>query len=95
MNKGWIFQVILRGEVDSVTGMVFDLAELKQAMAEVMDIIDHRNIDKDISHFKVGSSSSGQLTFWPTQCSVSDHLSAGRTTDNDKNISIIPFHREK
>ena len=45
--------VKLRGEIDSVTGMVTDLSDLKKIIkVEVEDLLDHKNLNLDIPHFK-------------------------------------------
>ena len=45
--------VKLRGEIDSVTGMVIDLSDLKKIIkVEVEDLLDHKNLNLDIPHFK-------------------------------------------
>lgn len=36
--------------------MLYDLAALKKQMAEVLDIVDHKHLDKDVEYFQtVGS----------------------------------------
>ncbi|CAH1796418.1 unnamed protein product [Owenia fusiformis] len=46
-------EVILKGKVDPVTGMVLNLVDLKQYINKgVMDVLDHKNIDKDVPYFK-------------------------------------------
>ena len=45
--------VKLRGEIDNDTGMVFDLGKLKNIIKiEVEDLLDHKNLNMDIPHFK-------------------------------------------
>jgi 6-pyruvoyltetrahydropterin/6-carboxytetrahydropterin synthase len=46
-------EVTLRGEVDPRTGMVFDLADLKEILErEVMDRFDHRDLNTDTPYFE-------------------------------------------
>ncbi|XP_022095243.1 6-pyruvoyl tetrahydrobiopterin synthase-like [Acanthaster planci] len=46
-------EIILKGEVDPVTGMVMNLTDLKQYMKKaIMDLLDHKNIDKDVPYFQ-------------------------------------------
>ncbi|XP_038073181.1 6-pyruvoyl tetrahydrobiopterin synthase-like [Patiria miniata] len=46
-------EIILKGEVDPVTGMVLNLTDLKQYMKKaIMDPLDHKNIDKDVPYFQ-------------------------------------------
>ncbi|GMS97347.1 hypothetical protein PENTCL1PPCAC_19522, partial [Pristionchus entomophagus] len=51
-GQNYVWRVILRGEVDQKTGMLYDLAALKKEMAEVLDIVDHKHLDKDVDYFK-------------------------------------------
>ena len=45
--------VKLRGEIDNDTGMVFDLGKLKNIIKiEVEDLLDHKNLNMDIPHFR-------------------------------------------
>ena len=45
--------VKLRGEIDPLTGMVIDLSDLKKIIkVEVEDLLDHKNLNLDIPHFK-------------------------------------------
>jgi 6-pyruvoyltetrahydropterin/6-carboxytetrahydropterin synthase len=43
--------VTVKGPVDPVTGMVMDLVVLKAVMAEVFELVDHRNLDLDVPFF--------------------------------------------
>ncbi|CAI4225309.1 unnamed protein product [Auanema sp. JU1783] len=63
-GHNYVWRVILKGELDQTTGMVFDLAELKKCMAIVLDTIDHRNIDKDIAYFKNVPSTSENVCIY-------------------------------
>jgi len=44
-------EVTLRGAVHAVTGMLFDLSHLKRIMGDVIAMMDHRNLDKDVGYF--------------------------------------------
>lgn len=46
-------EVTVRGEVDSKTGMVMNLVDLKDCIEKsVMATMDHKNLDKDVPYFK-------------------------------------------
>jgi 6-pyruvoyltetrahydropterin/6-carboxytetrahydropterin synthase len=46
-------EVTLRGPVDPATGMVFDLADLKEILErEVMERFDHRDLNADTPYFE-------------------------------------------
>lgn len=45
-------EVTVRGPVDPVTGMVINISELKRLIqCQVTDVLDHKNIDKDVAYF--------------------------------------------
>jgi 6-pyruvoyltetrahydropterin/6-carboxytetrahydropterin synthase len=51
-GHNYIVEVTLEGEPDPVTGMVFDLRELKEIInAEVVDPMDHRFLNREIPPF--------------------------------------------
>mmetsp|Transcript_21845 Transcript_21845/g.36158 ORF Transcript_21845/g.36158 Transcript_21845/m.36158 type:complete len:144 (-) Transcript_21845:371-802(-) len=46
-------EVTVRGPVDSKTGMVMNLVDLKEAMRKAfMEPMDHKNLDRDVPAFK-------------------------------------------
>uniref|UniRef100_A0AC34RN63 6-pyruvoyl tetrahydrobiopterin synthase n=1 Tax=Panagrolaimus sp. JU765 TaxID=591449 RepID=A0AC34RN63_9BILA len=51
-NYKW--EVHLRGTVDTVTGMVYNMANLKREMAAVLELVDHKNLDLDVDYFRAG-----------------------------------------
>ena len=51
-GHNYIFEVTLEGETDPVTGMVFDLRELKDILnREVVDPMDHRHLNLEVPPF--------------------------------------------
>uniref|UniRef100_A0A1I7UEN8 6-pyruvoyltetrahydropterin synthase n=1 Tax=Caenorhabditis tropicalis TaxID=1561998 RepID=A0A1I7UEN8_9PELO len=63
-GHNYVWKVKLRGEVDSVNGMVYDLAKLKKEMNVVLDTVDHRNLDKDVEFFKTTVSTSENVAIY-------------------------------
>lgn len=49
-NYAW--KVVLEGNVDPQTGMVYNLSDLKREMADVLLKVDHKNLDLDVDHFR-------------------------------------------
>lgn len=46
-------EVKVSGEIDSISGMLVNLSDLKLLMKEaILDRLDHKNIDLDVPHFK-------------------------------------------
>lgn len=51
-GHNYVVEVTLEGEPDAVTGMVFDLRELKEIIhAEVVDPMDHRFLNREVPPF--------------------------------------------
>ncbi|KAI8807080.1 6-pyruvoyl tetrahydrobiopterin synthase [Cladochytrium replicatum] len=45
-------EVVVKGEIDPVTGMVVNLTDLKEWMKlAIMDVMDHKNLDRDVDYF--------------------------------------------
>ncbi|KAJ1913037.1 hypothetical protein H4219_005373 [Mycoemilia scoparia] len=44
-------QVTIKGPIDPQTGMVINISKLKVVLKQVIDTLDHQNIDKDIRYF--------------------------------------------
>ncbi|XP_065200937.1 6-pyruvoyl tetrahydrobiopterin synthase [Planococcus citri] len=52
-GHNYSLEVTLKGPVNPKTGMVENLNELKRAInSAVMDVLDHKNIDKDVPYFQ-------------------------------------------
>ncbi|CAH8840168.1 unnamed protein product [Trichobilharzia szidati] len=46
-------EVTIRGPIDQRTGMVINIADLKLIIKKnVLDLLDHKNIDEDVEYFK-------------------------------------------
>src|ERR1700733_15587451 len=51
-GHNYVLEVTLTGDPDPVTGMVFDLRELKEILnREVVDPMDHRFLNKEVAPF--------------------------------------------
>ncbi|KAL7071141.1 hypothetical protein ACQ4LE_009354 [Meloidogyne hapla] len=48
-------KVVLEGPVNAETGMVYNLSDLKREMSQVLELVDHRNLDKDVAYFRDNS----------------------------------------
>lgn len=83
-------EISLKGPVDPVTGMVFDLAKLKKIIEEkVSKVIDHKNIDKDIPYFHNVVSTTENVTIFIWQQvypELSDILFEVKVHETDKNV---------
>jgi 6-pyruvoyltetrahydropterin/6-carboxytetrahydropterin synthase len=51
-GHNYVVEVTIEGEPDRITGMVFDLRELKEILhAQVIDPMDHRFLNREVSPF--------------------------------------------
>ncbi|KAI6178525.1 6-pyruvoyl tetrahydrobiopterin synthase [Aphelenchoides besseyi] len=57
-------KVTLRGPIDSKTGMVYNLADLKMDMKSILDHLDHKNLDKEVKFFKKNVSSVENIAYF-------------------------------
>ncbi|ESO83870.1 hypothetical protein LOTGIDRAFT_196888 [Lottia gigantea] len=90
-GHNYTVEVVLKGPVDPVTGMVMNLVVLKQHMKEcIMDVMDHKNIDLDVPYFKdkVSTAENIAIFIWKQ---LEEKLSKGllyeiKLHETDKNI---------
>lgn len=88
-------EVIVRGPVDPVTGMVMNLCDLKAYMNKAfMDTLDHKNIDKDVPYFKdiVSTAENIAVYIWGR---ISEQLTNNqiqlfevKVHETDKNVAV-------
>ncbi|VDM57331.1 unnamed protein product [Angiostrongylus costaricensis] len=63
-GHNYVWRVKLRGIPDPVTGMVYDLSELKKSMKAVLDTVDHKNLDKDVEWFQHNVSTTENVAIY-------------------------------
>ncbi|XP_022256550.1 6-pyruvoyl tetrahydrobiopterin synthase-like isoform X2 [Limulus polyphemus] len=84
-------EVTVKGEIDETTGMVMNIADLKNYMNEaIMKVIDHKNLDKDVPYFieKVSTTENVAVFIWE---SLKPYIPSGllhsvKIYETDKNI---------
>jgi len=87
-------EVTLRGKVDPINGMVVNIVDLKKFIQlAVMDQLDHKNLDKDVSYFKTHVSTTENLAIyiWQTLLKIMPQpslLHKVKIHETDKNIVI-------
>ena len=65
-------EVTVRGPIDEKTGMVMNIAELKEMMNRaIMQVMDHKNLDKDVAHFARVVSTTENVAVFVWQSLVS------------------------
>eukprot|EP01012_Entosiphon_sulcatum_P049981 TRINITY_DN68720_c0_g1_i1.p1 TRINITY_DN68720_c0_g1~~TRINITY_DN68720_c0_g1_i1.p1 ORF type:complete len:299 (-),score=43.28 TRINITY_DN68720_c0_g1_i1:106-1002(-) len=63
-GHNYVVEVMLRGPVDPVTGMVCSFDSVKQWLQAVIVQIDHKNIDLDIAYFASVVSTAENIAVW-------------------------------
>lgn len=95
-----LVEVTVRGPVDSVTGMVMNLTDLKLYMKEVlMYQLDHKNLDKDVPYFKNVISTTENVAIYIFNelkkiMTNSDILYEVKIHETDKNIVVYRGEKE-
>lgn len=66
-GHNYTLEVTVKGEVDSTTGFVVDLKELKEILnREVVDAMDHRHLNKEVPEFaaKIPTTENIAIAIW-------------------------------
>ncbi|VDN54672.1 unnamed protein product [Dracunculus medinensis] len=63
-GHNYTWEITLRGPIDPRTGMVYNLSELKNEMNEVLDLVDHKNLDLDVPYFTDNVSTTENLVVY-------------------------------
>ncbi|KAF4528252.1 hypothetical protein B566_EDAN014142 [Ephemera danica] len=108
-NERLNVEVTLRGPIDPATGMVANISDLKRYMQHllfylltyfymspivaIMDTLDHRNLDKDVSYFRsvVSTTENVAVYIWRgvhAQLPKPSLLHEVRVHETDKNIVV-------
>ena len=54
-----LLKVTVAGEPDKKTGMVMNISDLKKIIkTNILDVLDHKNIDKQVEYFREGRVST-------------------------------------
>nr|XP_057917254.1 6-pyruvoyl tetrahydrobiopterin synthase [Doryrhamphus excisus] len=86
-------EITVRGKIDSITGMVMNLTDLKRSIEEViMNPLDHKNLDKDVPYFANVASTTENLAvyIWDNMAKAiaPSKLYEIKIHETDKNIVI-------
>jgi 6-pyruvoyltetrahydropterin/6-carboxytetrahydropterin synthase len=66
-GHNYILEVTVKGEIDSRSGFVMDLKELKDIMSrEVVEALDHRHLNKEVPEFarQIPTSENIAIAIW-------------------------------
>ncbi len=64
-GHNYTLEVTVKGEVDPKSGFVMDLKELKDVLnREVMDALDHRNLNKEVAEFAKEIPTTENIAIW-------------------------------
>jgi len=92
----YIVEVTVRGQVDSTTGMVMNIQDLKVIMDKaIMHTLDHKNIDKDVPFFAetrtVSTTENVSIFIWNELKKHMEHpelLHEVKIWETEKNIVV-------
>ncbi|XP_034750810.1 6-pyruvoyl tetrahydrobiopterin synthase [Etheostoma cragini] len=86
-------EVTVRGKIDSLTGMVMNLTDLKRCIEEVIMVpLDHKNLDKDVPYFAsvVSTTENVAVYIWDNMVKVlpSNLLYEIKIHETDNNVVV-------
>ncbi|XP_067286132.1 6-pyruvoyl tetrahydrobiopterin synthase [Pseudorasbora parva] len=86
-------EVTVRGKIDSKTGMVMNLTDLKKYIEEaIMKPLDHKNLDRDVPYFTdiVSTTENLSVFIWDSMAKLlpPDSLYEVKIYETDKNIVV-------
>nr|CAG4637471.1 EOG090X0HIM [Ceriodaphnia reticulata] len=99
-GHNYTVEVTIRGPIDEKTGMVMNLADLKEYMEQsIMKVMDHKNLDKDVPHFQnlVSTTENVAVFIWDSlaaRLSNASLLHEVKIFETDKNIMVYKGERE-
>nr|CAG4642166.1 EOG090X0HIM [Eurycercus lamellatus] len=99
-GHNYTVEVTVKGPIDDKTGMVMNLSDLKYFMEEsIMKVMDHKNLDKDVDHFKtiVSTTENVAVFIWDSlvaQLPNPSLLHQVKIYETDKNIMIYKGETE-
>nr|CAG4649809.1 EOG090X0HIM [Scapholeberis mucronata] len=99
-GHNYTVEVTVKGPIDEKTGMVMNLADLKEAMEQcIMKVMDHKNLDKDVPHFAnvVSTTENVAVFIWDSlsvQLSNPNLLHEVKVFETEKNIMVYRGERE-
>ena len=73
-GHNYMLEVTVSGKVDSKTGMIINLVDLKRVLLAVIEEFDHKNLNLDMPYFKdrIPTSENIARVFWSTLKSQKD-----------------------
>ena len=81
-GHNYVLEVTIEGEPDPVTGMVFDLRELKEIInAEVVDPMDHRFLNREVPPFDHVVPTTENIADRDLEAASRPHRSSQRTAE--------------
>ena len=98
-GHNYVFEVTLRGPVDPRTGMIYNLADLKEIMRrEVVEKVDHKNLNEDAADFmknRIPTAENLAVSIWER---IEAHIEGGllhrvRLFENERNF--VDYYGER
>lgn len=94
-GHNYTLEITIKGEISDKNGMIMDIQKLKSIIKEeILDNIDHKNIDLDILYFSSRPSTAENISVWIWKQLVnvidtpSNKLYKVKLSETDKNIAI-------
>ncbi|KFM64870.1 6-pyruvoyl tetrahydrobiopterin synthase, partial [Stegodyphus mimosarum] len=90
-------EVTVKGKVDKDTGMVVNIADLKNIIkVSIMDTLDHKNLDKDVPFFKevVSTTENLSIFIWKQLSSNLPHGMLYRVKVHETDKNCVTFYGE-
>lgn len=92
-GHNYTLEVTVRGSIDTTTGMVINLTDLKKAMeTNVLDLVDHKHLNLDVPIFQeiVPTAENMAVVFWKllAQGLPSGLLYEVRLHETENNVAI-------
>ena len=67
-GHNYTVEITFQGDINPKTGMLLDINYIKQTIGEVMDTVDHRNLDTDVKWFHTRPSTTENLCQYMWNC---------------------------
>ena len=86
-------KVTVSGEPNPTTGMLISITDLKNCIWDVLRLVDHRNLDRDVNYFTNNPSTAENIAIWMWKQMVNQIPSPAqlyeiKLYETDKNIVV-------
>jgi len=89
-GHNYTVEVLVQCKIDPVTGMGINISDLKKSLQEVLEPLDHKNLDKDVPYFFSVVSTTENLAIY-----IWDQLAPKVSSDSSQLFEIIIHETDK